>query len=49
MVHQALVFDNSGAEPRPVFVMRNGQLLNPAQEIPVWATALLDQAGRVNK
>jgi predicted ABC-type ATPase len=36
IVHQALVFDNSGAEPRPVFVMRKGQLLNTTQEIPAW-------------
>lgn len=42
IVHQALVFDNSGAEPRPVFVMRKGQLLSAVHEIPTWATALLD-------
>ncbi len=38
---QALVFDNSGAEPRPVFVMSKGQLLNGGHEIPAWASALL--------
>ena len=42
VVHQALVFDNSGAEPRPVFEMRKGQLLNTADEIPTWATTLLE-------
>ena len=42
IVHQALVFDNSGAEPRPVFEMRKGQLLNTADEIPTWATTLLE-------
>jgi predicted ABC-type ATPase len=40
IVHQALVFDNSGAEPRPVFEMRKGQILNTADEIPTSATAL---------
>lgn len=42
IVHQALIFDNSGAEPRSVFDMRNGQLFNTADEIPNWATALLE-------
>jgi predicted ABC-type ATPase len=41
IIDQALVFDNSGAEPRPVFEMRKGQILNTADEIPIWATALL--------
>ena len=42
IVHQALDFDNSGAEPRPVFEMRQGQLLSTADEIPTWATTLLE-------
>lgn len=42
IVHQALVFDNSGAEPRPVFEIRKGQLLTTADEIPTWATRLLE-------
>jgi predicted ABC-type ATPase len=42
IVHQALVFDNSGAEPRPVFEMRRGQLRNADDEIPTWATTLLE-------
>lgn len=42
IVHQALVFDNSGAEPRPVFEMRKGQLLTTAEEMPTWATTLLE-------
>jgi hypothetical protein len=42
MVHQALVFDNSGAEPRPVFEIRKGQLLTTAEEMPTWATTLLE-------
>ena len=42
IVHQALVFDNSGAEPRPVFEMPQGQLLSTADEIPTWATTLLE-------
>jgi hypothetical protein len=42
MVQQVPVFDNSGAEPRPVFEMREGQLLNIADEIPTWATRLLE-------
>jgi predicted ABC-type ATPase len=42
IVHQALVFDNSGAEPQPVFEMRKGELFNAAHEIPTWATALLE-------
>jgi predicted ABC-type ATPase len=49
IVHQALVFDNSGAEPRPVFEMRRGQLLKTADEIPTWATALLEWPGRLEK
>jgi hypothetical protein len=42
-VHQAFVFDNSGAEPRSVFGMRKGQLVNTAHEIPIRVTALLEQ------
>lgn len=34
IVQQALVFDNSGAEPRPVFQMRHGQLFDTAHETP---------------
>ena len=41
IVHQALVFDNSGAEPLPVFEMRMGQLLDTADVIPTWAVMLL--------
>ena len=44
IVHQALVFDNSGAEPRRVFEMRKGQLLDIADEIPPWAGALLERS-----
>ena len=43
MVHQGLVFDNSGAELRPVFEVRNGKLINPADEIPAWADILLQK------
>jgi predicted ABC-type ATPase len=42
MVQQGLVFDNSGPEPRPVFEMRAGRLLNLSGEVPVWAAALLE-------
>jgi predicted ABC-type ATPase len=41
IVHQALVFDNSGAEPRPVFEVRRGQSLPTVHEIPTWAASLL--------
>ena len=41
IVHQGLVFDNSGAEPRPVFEMRRGRLFNMADETPAWAATLL--------
>ncbi|MES1260932.1 MAG: hypothetical protein ABUS49_04280, partial [Acidobacteriota bacterium] len=44
-VHQGLVFDNSGAEPRPVLEMRNGRLFNVADEIPAWAAELLEDTG----
>jgi predicted ABC-type ATPase len=45
IVHQGLVFDNSGAEPRPVFEMRKGGLFNWADEIPAWAATLLERTG----
>lgn len=41
-VDQGLVFDNSGAEPRPVFEMRKGRL---EDEIPAWAPALMEGTG----
>jgi len=41
LVHQGLVFDNSGAEPRPVFEMRGGRVINLTDEIPEWAESLL--------
>jgi predicted ABC-type ATPase len=44
-VHQGLVFDNSGAEPRPVFDMRMGRALNMPDEIPAWAATLLKGSG----
>ena len=46
IVHQGLVFDNSGAEPRPVFEMSEGEVFNLADEIPAWAAALLEQYAR---
>jgi predicted ABC-type ATPase len=42
LVHQGLVFDNSGAEPRPVFEMRGGRVVSLTDEIPGWAESLLD-------
>ncbi len=45
IVDQGLVFDNSGAEPRPVFEIRKGRLLNMADEIPAWAAALMEGMG----
>ena len=42
IVDQAVVFDNSGAEPRPVFEMRQGRMLSIVNEMPLWATTLLD-------
>ena len=45
IVDQGLVFDNSGAEPRPVFEIREGRLLNMADEIPAWAAALMEGMG----
>ena len=45
LVHQGLVFDNSGAEPRPVFERRTGRLLRMANEIPAWASTLLEGTG----
>ena len=41
LVHQGLVFDNSGAEPHPVFEMRSGRLVSVTKEIPAWASGLL--------
>ncbi len=46
IVDQGLVFDNSGAEPRPVFEVRIGEVFNLADEIPEWATSLLRQNTR---
>lgn len=43
LVHQGLVFDNSGAEPRPVFEMRGGRVLSLGDKIPEWAAALLEK------
>jgi predicted ABC-type ATPase len=42
MVHQGFVFDNSGAEPRPVFEMQEGRMFSVADEVPAWAAALLE-------
>jgi len=42
IVHEALVFDNSGSEPKPIFEMRGGRVLNIADEIPAWAATLLE-------
>ena len=42
LVHEALVFDNSGTEPKPIFEMRGSQVLIIADEIPAWAATLLD-------
>lgn len=46
LVHQGLVFDNSGAEPRPVFEMRSGRVFSLASEIPEWASPLLKRNTR---
>jgi predicted ABC-type ATPase len=43
LVHQGLVFDNSGAEPRLVFEMRGGRVLSLTDQIPEWAAALLER------
>ena len=43
LVHQGLVFDNSGAEPRPVFEVRTGRVVSLKDEIPEWAEALLQK------
>jgi predicted ABC-type ATPase len=49
LVHQGLVFDNSGAEPRPVFEMRGGRLLSLIDKIPEWAAALLERSTRLRE
>jgi predicted ABC-type ATPase len=49
LVHQGLVFDNSGAEPRPVFEIRHGRVVSRTDEVPEWAQNLLQRkllAGR---
>jgi predicted ABC-type ATPase len=45
IVNQGLVFDNSGAELRPVFEVRKGRILKMADEIPAWAAILLETTG----
>jgi predicted ABC-type ATPase len=42
IVHQALAFDNSGAEPALVFEMRSGKVLTVSARLPQWAAALLE-------
>ncbi len=42
LVHQGLVFANSGVEPRPVLEMRGGRVVGLADEIPEWAAELLE-------
>ena len=49
LVHQGLVFDNSGAEPRPVFEMRGGRVLSLADKIPEWAATLLEGNNRLRE
>jgi hypothetical protein len=49
LVHQGLVFDNSGAEPRPVFETRGGRVVNLTDEIPGWAKSLLSGTGGVQE
>ena len=46
LVHQGLVFDNSGAEPRQLFEMRSGRVFSLASEIPEWASRLLKRNTR---
>ena len=41
IVDQALVFDNSSAEPKRLLEMRHGQVLDRSDEMPDWATGLL--------
>ncbi len=42
IVHEALVFDNSGSQPKQIFEMRAGRVVHIANEIPPWAAALLE-------
>jgi predicted ABC-type ATPase len=42
IVQEGLVFDNSESEPRLIFEMRGGRVLNIANEIPAWAATLLE-------
>jgi predicted ABC-type ATPase len=42
IVSEAVVFDNSESEPRPIFEVRGGQVFNIADEIPAWASTLLE-------
>jgi predicted ABC-type ATPase len=49
LVHQGLVFDNSGAEPRQVFEMRSGRMVSLTDEIPEWAIGLLEGNARLRE
>jgi len=40
LVHLGLVFDNSGGEARPIFEVRDGQVVSLSDEIPEWAAGL---------
>ena len=49
LVQQGLVFDNSGAEPRPVFEMRSERVVSLTNEIPEWAAGLLQTNTRLRE
>jgi len=42
LTHEGLVFDNLGAEPRPVFEVLGGRVVGLPDDSPEWAERLLE-------
>jgi predicted ABC-type ATPase len=44
IVNEALIYDNSGPEPKLIFEIRSGEVGKKANDLPRWARNLLEGA-----
>lgn len=42
LVHEAIIYDNSGPEPRLILEIRYGRAVSKVSELPRWARELLE-------
>jgi len=42
IVDEAVIYDNSGLEPRLIVEIRSGIVVNKAEDLPIWASQLLE-------